>query len=143
MSCKITKDGKTAKERNRAYARLWREGNRETTRQRVQETYWRYPERSRLLKRQANARVKTQVFAHYSNGKVCCALCGNDNIFCLSIDHINGLGKQNRKALHRSGCAFYYWLKKQGYPEGYQVLCMNCQFIKKYERREEGGYRYG
>jgi len=22
----------------------------------------------------------------------------------------------------------YRWLKKQGYPKGYQVLCFNCNF---------------
>jgi hypothetical protein len=52
------------------------------------------------------------------------------DIRCLTIDHINGGGRQERKKLKKVGVTFYHWLQKQGYPEGYQVLCMNCQFIK-------------
>jgi len=33
----------------------------------------------------------------------------------------------------KRGSRFYYWLRRQGYPEGYQTLCMNCQWIKRSE----------
>ena len=31
---------------------------------------------------------------------------------------------------------FYLWLKRNNFPEGFQTLCMNCQWLKKEENRE-------
>jgi hypothetical protein len=56
-------------------------------------------------------------------------------IEALSIDHINGGGDRERRLLvgRRGGGVNFYWkLKQRGYPKGYQILCMNCQFIKSY-----------
>jgi len=39
------------------------------------------------------------------------------------IDHVNGGGNTHRKEV---GKTVYRWLRKQGYPEGYRVLCDNC-----------------
>lgn len=62
-------------------------------------------------------------------GPVCCS-CGYVNVLALSIDHINGGGTKHRKTIG-GGSNFYTWLKKNNYPPGYRVLCMNCQFIAK------------
>ena len=45
-----------------------------------------------------------------------------------TIDHINNDGNIHRasfKSLH-----IYYWLKQNGYPTGYQVLCFTCNIGK-------------
>jgi hypothetical protein len=65
------------------------------------------------------------------------------DIRALTIDHINGKGASERKTLgsQARGNGFYYWLKNHGYPEGYQVLCFNCNWIKRLKNRE--GYRKG
>ena len=56
-----------------------------------------------------------------------CACCGETQRTFLTLDHINGDGNKERKALGRSGGeTFYAHLRKQGYPRGYQVLCFNC-----------------
>ncbi len=74
-----------------------------------------------------NRRLKTQIILHYSNGNSCCECCSEHRIDFLCIDHINGGGSKHRASLNRrAGRAFYYWLKKTGYPEGYRVLCYNC-----------------
>lgn len=44
------------------------------------------------------------------------------------IDHINGNGSKHRKKLNNTD--MYRWLIKNKYPEGFQVLCMNCNFAK-------------
>ena len=49
----------------------------------------------------------------------------------LSIDHIDGGGTQHRKQLREQGTIFYRWVIKNNYPEGFQVLCFNCN-RKKY-----------
>ena len=82
-------------------------------------------------------KLKQAALTHYGNGKCTCVKCGFANIKALSIDHINGDGAQARKmAPNKIGRHFYVWLKQNNYPKGYQTLCMNCQFIKKIEKRE-------
>jgi len=76
---------------------------------------------------------KIQVLSHYGSSKCACVVCGEDDIACLSIDHIGGGGAQHRKVI---GSHFYLHLIKQGFPEGYQTLCMNCQFKKRFRERE-------
>ena len=76
---------------------------------------------------------KIEVYNHYCNGDVKCQKCGETNIKCLSIDHINGGGRKHRKEI----CgALTNWLIKNNYPEGFQILCINCQFIKRIENKE-------
>jgi len=65
--------------------------------------------------------AKEAVLTHYGNGKLACVRCGEARLPCLTISGNN----------KRRGQGLYMWLKKYKYPEGYQTLCMNCQFIKK------------
>uniref|UniRef100_A0A6H2A3P1 Uncharacterized protein n=1 Tax=viral metagenome TaxID=1070528 RepID=A0A6H2A3P1_9ZZZZ len=76
--------------------------------------------------------VKAEVLTHYGRNKYACVICGESRPACLSIDHINGNGCQERKRSggNRYGYKFYCYLKKNNYPKGYQTLCMNCQFCK-------------
>jgi hypothetical protein len=46
----------------------------------------------------------------------------------LSIDHVNGGGGEHRRKLKTT--SMYHWLRRQGYPSGFAVLCMNCNFAK-------------
>lgn len=89
-------------------------------------------------------KVKTEVIAHYSNGTMSCYGWHEGNwdngcpfncsdMRCLSIDHIKGGGTQHSKTIKTN---LYKWLKGNDYPNGFQVLCMNCQFIKRIENRE-------
>ena len=55
----------------------------------------------------------------------------------LQLDHIEGGGNKDRQA-KGTGSTFYAWLKRNGYPPGYQVLCANCNYIKRFENREHG-----
>ena len=77
-------------------------------------------------------KTRNEVFGHY--GRVCS--CGFHDMRALTIDHINGGGNKHRKEIKRGGCHFYVWLKQQGFPQGFQVMCMNCQFIKRHTNRE-------
>ncbi len=42
----------------------------------------------------------------------------------LAIDHIDGGGTKHRKKI-RTGM-FHWWLKKNGWPDGFRVACHNC-----------------
>ena len=67
--------------------------------------------------------LRAETFRRYGGH---CQCCGESTSEFLCIDHINGGGVQHRKAVGRGGTGFYSWLRKQGYPDGYQVLCHNC-----------------
>lgn len=71
--------------------------------------------------------IKTTIINHY--GKEC-ACCGETEIKFLTIDHIEGGGTKHRKQLGGGGQRIYRWLIKNNFPEGYQVLCWNCNCAK-------------
>jgi len=66
------------------------------------------------------------VIEHYG-GK--CVHCGESRPECLAIDHINdGEGNSHRKQINKYGSTFYKWLVDNNFPEGFRVLCHNCNF---------------
>ncbi len=90
---------------------------------------WYLAHRDELLKKSKEYREQTRlmVLTHYSNGETPrCACCNEQNIEFLCIDHINGGGRQHRKQLIKSGITPYLWLVRNDFPEGYRVLCWNC-----------------
>lgn len=71
-----------------------------------------------------NRRQKLEALKHYSGDPPKCACCREAHIEFLSIDHINGNGSRERR---KRGYGYLYgYLKKEGYPSGYRVLCLNC-----------------
>ena len=84
-------------------------------------------------------RLKLEVLRHYSPDLKC--RCGFSDVRALSIDHIKGNGFKHRKEI--GNVNFYQWIKKNNFPKGFQVLCFNCQWIKRVENNEvnRGGYR--
>lgn len=68
-----------------------------------------------------------------------CKRCGITDIRVLQIDHINGNGYREKKEMGwSSGNVVPYYrhiLDVKG--EGYQLLCANCNWIKRYEQKEE------
>lgn len=76
--------------------------------------------------------IKFSVMATYSKGEPICNCCGEKRLKCLTIDHINGGGNEHRREIkRRCGIRFYQWLKKNHFPEGFQVLCYNCNMGKQ------------
>ena len=76
--------------------------------------------------------IKLDVLTHYGGGICACVTCGFDDLRALTIDHINGHGNAHRRSLGScGGYAFYLWLRRNQYPDGYQTLCSNCQKIKQ------------
>ncbi len=89
--------------------------------------------RDRIIKERLVKHIilKFDVLSHYADGDPTCKICGENRLPCLSIDHMEGGGNQHRKSVvGGGGHKFYAWLKRNYYPEGFQVLCMNCQFMK-------------
>lgn len=53
-----------------------------------------------------------------------CVCCGETRYEFLAIDHSNGGGNQHRKRV--VGTRLVYWLIKNNFPDGFRVLCHNC-----------------
>lgn len=76
----------------------------------------------------------------------CCVRCGFTDLRALQIDHVNGGGCQQFKdfpgGLSRSA---YFTIVEKSFlakENEYQVLCANCNWIKRHENREYGGRKH-
>ncbi len=66
-----------------------------------------------------------------------CAKCGFDDFRVLQLDHINGKGGIEIKIYGGTNPMISYYLKhKEEAKEKLQVLCANCNWIKRYEESE-------
>lgn len=59
-------------------------------------------------------------------------MCEIDDIDVLTIDHINNDGHKHRELV---GVKMYRWLVQNNFPEGFQVLCANCNLKKEIVRK--------
>ena len=66
-------------------------------------------------------------------GELLCSKCGYDDIRALHIDHLNGNGTQHRKSF-TSNKKFMAYVEMN--PKEFQILCANCNYIKRYENKE-------
>lgn len=77
-----------------------------------------------------------------------CACCGEDRYEFLVIDHVNGGGNKHRNEIG-GGHLIYYWLADNDYPQGFQVLCQNCNSARghygycPHEEEKEIGSTWG
>lgn len=76
---------------------------------------------------------KEKVLGYYSKFLTpMCAICMFDDIRALSLDHVDNTGAEHRRKIGRSSNRLYVWIIKNNYPSNFQVLCFNCQMIKRY-----------
>ena len=91
-----------------------------------------YVEKNRAKVNQKNTEwrksVRLETLRHYSEGDPLCQICGERNITFLTIDHIEGGGSEHRRKITRGGYATYIWLRQHKFPEGFRVLCFNCNY---------------
>ena len=87
------------------------------------------PEPARAAGSAYRDRLRDRVFAHYGRSCACCG-AGQE----LTIDHAGGGGREHREELFGpspgSGAKFHRWLAREGFPEGFQVLCAPCNHSK-------------
>jgi len=80
-------------------------------------------------------KVRREVLSYLGNK---CSKCGVDDFRVLQIDHVNGNGYRERKQFGEGGAStvryYRHILEVEG--QGYQLLCANCNWIKRYEQEE-------
>ena len=122
-------------ERIRKYQKTYRQRHPEKMREKRRRHRIKYKEKIRKYNtnwmRENRRKLRKEVIEHYGNK---CVRCGINDIRILNIDHIKNNGNQHRQEIG----AYYFpkWLKKNNYPDGYQVLCLNCNWLKHLEYQE-------
>jgi hypothetical protein len=103
----------------------YNKNNRRRFRARLGEDGWRqYKDQQNKIGRLKYQEDKLACYAHYGN---MCACCGEANTEFLAFDHINGGGYQHRKS---GVCKLSSWLVRNNFPEGFRVLCHNCNMSR-------------
>lgn len=82
-----------------------------------------------------NTQEREAVLHAYGGPTPTCACCGESHYKHLTVDHIGGGANKHlsEKGNRLRGKGLYAWLKKNNYPPGFRILCMNCNWaIGKY-----------
>lgn len=80
----------------------------------------------RVYEKSRYVQIKKEAIEHYG-GK--CHCCGETEILFLQIHHTNNDGAEHRRQIEREShgrVPMVLWLKRNGYPDGFQILCANC-----------------
>jgi len=112
------------------YKRQWDKAHRAEKAITSREWYRNNIEKGRATNLKSRRKIRKTVLEHYGGAPPSCACCGESETNFLAMDHMNGGGKQHLKEIGGGGANFYFWLKKNGYPKEFQVLCHNCNFAK-------------
>jgi hypothetical protein len=92
---------------------------------------WYIKNRAKVLAHTAEKvrRLKQEVVNAYGGQCVC---CGETELVFLTLDHKNNDGAQDRRMrkTNGSGYGLYTRLKREGFPNTFQVLCANCNWGK-------------
>ncbi len=101
-------------------------GGWEGEKARRMQTDGRWLEKNRARSRRYWRELRHAAIMHYGGYR--CRCCGETEPKFLTLDHVKNDGSAHRKIIGRSG--LLAWLKDHDYPEGFQVLCMNCNHGK-------------
>lgn len=74
--------------------------------------------------------IRMEVLRAYGGDPPRCACCGEQEPVFLALDHVHNDGAVDRQLIGESHRIFR-WLRRNGFPPGYQVLCHNCNWAKR------------
>lgn len=118
----------------RANYRRYYDSHKEIMKQRNYAWRVKNPSKRKEYAKSERDRLREEVFTNY--GKEC-ACCGESEKSFLTLDHINRDGRKDSIAAcgiwNVRGHVIYRKLRKDGWPkEGYQILCMNCNWAGRF-----------
>lgn len=117
----------------REYANNWGKDNPEKIIQSGKLSREKNKDKLRESRKKQRWSLKIDILTHYSRGKPHCKCCGETHPEFLAVDHINNNGAEaKRNGEPKGGVGFYTYLRKNNYPEGFQILCHNCNMAKAF-----------
>ena len=94
------------------------------------------PSQSNSHRRKHFTKIRLKAIAAFGSK---CVECGYADSRALQIDHIKGDGwKRKKNQPTVTGTSYYYAILKNPDPAVYQILCANCNTIKRLENSECG-----
>jgi hypothetical protein len=94
----------------------------------------RWRESTQRRNKRSYARLKRMIFEKLGN---MCKRCGIEDVRVLCVDHVYGGGRKERRSVRTH---YQVWKRALLDTEGrYQILCHNCNWIKKSENLNEHG----
>ena len=122
----------TCRERNRISIAKYRRENPERAKEIYLRSDAKRPGRFAENRRRYAERLKDAIYKKYGDA---CNKCGFSDRRAFQIDHVNGGGTQERNTILKS--ANTYWRHVLNDETGkFQLLCANCNSIKRHEKRE-------
>lgn len=93
---------------------------------------WQKKNKDKLVanSKKCRNRLRETVIA-FLGGK--CSSCGIDDLRVLQIDHVIGDGPRDRAKFANAETMHRYILR---HPQTYQLLCANCNWIKRHVKKE-------
>ena len=88
------------------------------------------------MKASKNRDLRVRVIKKYGG---CCSRCGYSDWRALQFDHVEGKGNQLTRGCARSRQDFMHEVLAAFGTGKFQLLCANCNLIKKYENGEGVG----
>lgn len=144
----------TKREQRKAECKAWRAKNPDRVKyhnakrdpaklRQIAKDYWRkkHPFPKPRPANYAYFEQRWEVINHYTNGTFSCSCCGEHRYEFLAIDHVNNNGAAHRKEVaeyygvpkcSRSGTYMPKWIIEHNFPEGFQILCHNCNMAKQH-----------
>ncbi len=123
---------------HRDYNRVWRARNPELQAEYAKTFKENHPDyRDDPASRQSSADRRSVLLFNLkmrvqrSLGGICCR-CGFSDSRALQIDHVDGEGSEDRRGIYRGK----FLNKVLAASTGYQLLCANCNWIKRFENEE-------
>jgi len=114
------------------YRRECIECKKEMGRNQKRRMYKTKREELNLRSRTYHFNIKSMVINHYGGH---CAVCGETNLKFLAIDHVHGDGSSQRR-INKGQKHLPEWIFTNKFPDGFQVLCHNHNFLKRLRHNE-------
>lgn len=113
------------------YRAKWYQKNKKKNDDYRKKWYQKNLEKNREQRRNANNRARLIVIEFLGNK---CKKCGFDDWRALQVDHVNGGGTRERINMSHTSWSLLKRIKAN--PFKFQLLCANCNWIKRYEEKE-------
>ncbi len=117
------------------YNKEWGQKNAEKIRGYTKKHYWKHIERNRVYHQKRRTIIKDHLFDVLGHQ---CARCGFTDKRALQFDHINGGGIKDSMRFKKNNDTMirHYSNNADEAREKLQVLCANCNWIKRNENNE-------
>ena len=125
------RESKHGKERKQINLRLWRLKNYSRERNKRREQYLEIRECRLLNERLIYHEMKNQIFNFYGRE---CGKYKEQLLESLVIDHVNNDAMSIRGS-RKSTTEVMRFIVKNNFPDSFQILCQNCNFIKELNRK--------